>query len=59
VLLTSNLEDADPTPAGMASAFGDVFVVAAVMVALVLVPAFFLPRKKIAHEIDPTVLVGH
>ncbi|GAA4369493.1 DHA2 family efflux MFS transporter permease subunit [Nocardioides caricicola] len=59
VLLTNGLEDAAPTPAGMADAFGGVFVVATVLVALVLVPAFFLPRKKIEHHVDPAVLVGH
>lgn len=59
VLLTNGLEDSAPTPAGMADAFGDVFVVATVMVALVLIPAFFLPRKKIEHQVDPAVLVGH
>jgi hypothetical protein len=36
-----------------------VFLVAAVMVALVLVPAFFLPRRKVEHSVDPAVLVGH
>jgi EmrB/QacA subfamily drug resistance transporter len=66
VLLTNGLEDelgsiTDPaqTPAAMASAFSGVFVVAAVLCALVLVPAFFLPRRKIEHQVDPTVLVGH
>ncbi|MBA2955145.1 DHA2 family efflux MFS transporter permease subunit [Nocardioides sp. MAH-18] len=59
VLLTNGLEDATPTPAGMADAFGDVFVVATVLVALVLVPAFFLPRRRIEHQVDPAVLVGH
>jgi EmrB/QacA subfamily drug resistance transporter len=46
----------------MAGAFGDVFVVATVLVACVLVPAFFLPRKKVtqgAEPADAAVLVGH
>ena len=59
VLLTNGLEDAEPTPAGTADAFGDVFVVATVMVALVLIPAFFLPRKKVEHQVDPALMVGH
>ncbi|HEU5036342.1 MAG TPA: DHA2 family efflux MFS transporter permease subunit [Nocardioides sp.] len=53
VLLTNGLQDAAPTPAGQAAVFGDVFLVAAVLVALVLVPAFFLPRRKIEHQVDP------
>ncbi|MDF1604589.1 DHA2 family efflux MFS transporter permease subunit [Nocardioides sp. YIM 152315] len=64
VLLTNGTIDLDPTdPAtfvpGLADAFADVFVVATVMVALVLVPAFFLPRKKIEHPVDPALLAGH
>jgi MFS family permease len=43
---------------GLADAFADVFVIATVMVAVVLVPAFFLPRKKVAH-VDPTMVAGH
>ena len=59
VLLTNGLKESAPTPAGWADVYGDVFVVAAVLVALVLVPAFFLPRRKIEHPVDPTVLAGH
>ncbi len=59
VLLTNGLKEAEPTPAGVAEVYGGVFVVAAVLVALVLVPAFFLPRKKIEHQVDVTVLAGH
>ncbi|MFC7495670.1 MULTISPECIES: DHA2 family efflux MFS transporter permease subunit [unclassified Nocardioides] len=64
VLLTSGTIDLDPTdPAtyvpGLADAFADVFVVATVMVAVVLVPAFFLPRKKIEHQVDPALMAGH
>ncbi len=35
------------------------FLVGAVLVALVLIPAFFLPRKKIEHQVDPALMVGH
>jgi EmrB/QacA subfamily drug resistance transporter len=64
VLLTSGTVDLDPTdPAtyipGLADAYANVFVVATVMVALVLVPAYFLPRKKVAHPVDPALMVGH
>jgi EmrB/QacA subfamily drug resistance transporter len=66
VLLTNGLQDkitATTPPAEIpsltASVFGDVLVVATVLVALVLIPAFFLPRRKIEHQVDPTVLVGH
>ncbi len=59
VLLTNGLQDADPTPSGKAEVYGDVFLVGAVLVALVLIPAFFLPRKKIEHQVDPALLVGH
>ncbi|MBZ5739305.1 DHA2 family efflux MFS transporter permease subunit [Nocardioides mangrovi] len=63
VLLTNGIIDLDPSDetsflTGMADAYADVFVVATVMVGLVLVPAFFLPRTKVEH-VDPTVLVGH
>jgi hypothetical protein len=33
----------------MGEAFGDVFLVATVLVGLCLVPAFFLPRKPVQH----------
>lgn len=66
VLLTNGLQDnltATTPPAEIpsltASVYGDVFVVATVLVALVLVPAFFLPRRKIVHQVDPALLVGH
>jgi EmrB/QacA subfamily drug resistance transporter len=63
VLLTNGIIGLDPTdPAtyvpGLADAFATVFVVATVMVALVLVPAFFLPRRKVAQP-DPALLVSH
>ena len=66
VLLTNGLLDnvSKSTPAAevpglTAEVFGDVFLVGAVLVALVLIPAFFLPRKKIEHQVDPAMLVGH
>ena len=66
VLLTNGLQDKltpatppEQIPSAMAGVYGDVFLVAAVLIALVLVPAFFLPRKKVEHEVDPALLVGH
>jgi EmrB/QacA subfamily drug resistance transporter len=43
----------------LADAYGDVFVVATVLVATVLIPAFFLPRHKAAEPVEPEMLVGH
>jgi EmrB/QacA subfamily drug resistance transporter len=45
--------------AEMADAFSSAFTVGAVLVALCLVPAFFLPRKPAKDPVDPTVMVGH
>jgi EmrB/QacA subfamily drug resistance transporter len=64
VLLTNGIQDnlADPSAnpnADLASVYSGTFVVAAVLVALVLIPAFFLPRRKTDHTVDPAVLVGH
>jgi EmrB/QacA subfamily drug resistance transporter len=42
----------------MADAFATVFVVATVLVACCLIPAAFLPRKKVA-PVDPTAVMGH
>ena len=36
----------------MGESFGDVFLVATVLVGLCLVPAFFLPRKPVEHRPD-------
>jgi EmrB/QacA subfamily drug resistance transporter len=65
VLLTNGYQDkvtglTDPAavPGAMAEAFQTVFVVATVLCALVLIPAFFLPRKKVAPQ-DPAVMMGH
>ncbi|WP_317983783.1 DHA2 family efflux MFS transporter permease subunit [Nocardioides campestrisoli] len=44
---------------GMADAFATVFVVATVLVGCCLVPAFFLPRRKLEKPVDPTVMAGH
>jgi hypothetical protein len=53
VLLTNEMKDrvsAAPTDAAfsgqLADAFGAVFVTATILVAVVLIPAFFLPRSK-------------
>lgn len=62
VLLTNGIKnDVGPTdPLGdLAGVFGGVFVVATVMVAFVLVPAFLLPRKKAEAPVDPALMVGH
>ena len=66
VLLTNGLQDKlTPTtppaeiPGLTAEVFGEVFLVGAVLVALVLIPAAFLPRKKIEHHVDPVMVVGH
>jgi EmrB/QacA subfamily drug resistance transporter len=64
VLLTNGIIAIDATTpegqlAGLADSFATVFVVATVMVALVLVPAFLLPRRKSATPVDPAALVGH
>ena len=48
---------------GMADSFAQVFMVATVLVACCLVPAFFLPRRKMAsaegQPADPALMVGH
>ncbi|MCD4532952.1 DHA2 family efflux MFS transporter permease subunit [Nocardioides sp. cx-169] len=67
VLLTNGILDiaADPTTdpvgyvAGLADSFATVFLVATVMVGLVLVPAYLLPRRRPAAPVDPTAMVGH
>lgn len=50
---------ADRVPAAMAEVFSQTFWVGAALVAVTLVPAFLLPRRKAAAPVDPTVLVGH
>jgi EmrB/QacA subfamily drug resistance transporter len=42
----------------MAGSYAHVFGIATVMLACCLIPALFLPRKKVA-PVDPAVLVGH
>ena len=63
VILTNELKKGTATsPAGMlehmADSFATVFIVATVLVACCLVPAAFLPRKKVA-PVDPAVMMGH
>jgi EmrB/QacA subfamily drug resistance transporter len=43
----------------MADAFSNVFVVATILVACCLIPAFFLPRTKTEQPVDPAALLGH
>ena len=42
----------------MADSFATVFIVATVLVACCLIPAAFLPRKKVA-PVDPAAMMGH
>ena len=63
VILTNELKKNTATdPAGilehMADSFATVFIVATVLVACCLIPAAFLPRRKIA-AVDPAVMIGH
>ncbi|WP_017933455.1 DHA2 family efflux MFS transporter permease subunit [Nocardioides sp. Iso805N] len=65
VLLTNYVKNnvtvpaTDPKWAGqMAEAFGAVFVVATILVAVVLIPAFFLPRSK-SQELGTKPVVMH
>lgn len=43
----------------LAGGFQDTFTVAVVLVGVVLIPAFFLPRKRLEQAPDPTLLAGH
>ena len=63
VILTNELKKTDGvTPATMvdhmAGSFATVFIVATVLVAGCLIPAAFLPRKKVA-AVDPAAMMGH
>ncbi len=63
VLLTNGFKDSEATtPAGavadMTDVFAFCFLVGAVLVAVCLVPAFFLPRSK-PKPIDPAAMMGH
>ena len=63
VLLTNGFNDVDAaTPqgaiAGMTDAFAGCFLVATILVAVCLVPAWFLPRSKPAKVLDPAAVVG-
>jgi hypothetical protein len=41
----------------MGLAFGDVFLVAAILVALCFIPAFFLPRKPADKPVDQSAMM--
>jgi EmrB/QacA subfamily drug resistance transporter len=41
----------------MGESFGDVFLVATVLVGLCLVPAFFLPRKRPEKQVEPSAML--
>ncbi len=43
----------------MGAAFANVFVVATILIACCLIPAFFLPRRKPDHAVDPAAMMGH
>ncbi|GAA4747100.1 MFS transporter [Nocardioides endophyticus] len=43
----------------MSGAFGSAFLVGTILVAVCIIPALMLPRKKAATPVDPAVLVGH
>jgi EmrB/QacA subfamily drug resistance transporter len=43
----------------MADAFSHVFVVATILVACCLIPAFFLPRKRAVKQVEPAALISH
>ncbi|MYR46397.1 DHA2 family efflux MFS transporter permease subunit [Streptomyces sp. SID5910] len=63
VLLTNGIKDITATSPGevrsqMGDAFATVFLVATVLVAVCLVPAALLPRKKVKPA-DPTAMMGH
>ncbi|MEO5662136.1 MAG: DHA2 family efflux MFS transporter permease subunit [Nocardioides sp.] len=58
-LSTSGLNDVlARVPGDMADSFATVFIVATVLVACCLIPAAFLPRKKVA-PVDPAAMMGH
>jgi hypothetical protein len=42
----------------LAESFATVFIVATILVGCCLIPAAFLPRRKVA-PVDPTAMVGH
>ncbi len=65
VLLTNGIKDIGVPPGTpefiveMGEAYAGVFVVATILVAACLIPAFLLPRSKPAAPVDQAVLVGH
>ncbi len=67
MLLTNGIQDAigeataeqSPNPLPfLAGAYADAFLVA-VILAVCLVPALFLPRRKVAPVVDPGAMIGH
>lgn len=50
VILANNIKGAVQDPAGISGAFGTTFIVSTVLIALCLIPAFFLPRKRIVNQ---------
>jgi EmrB/QacA subfamily drug resistance transporter len=58
VLLTNNLDGVTALPEA-AEGYADVFVIATILVATVLVPAFFLPRRKAGKPVDPAAMMAH
>ena len=64
VLLTNGMKNdvdlmgANPL-ADLAGVFSSTFWVATVMIAVVLIPAFLLPRKKADAPVDPALMMGH
>lgn len=61
ILTKFGLDPATFTPdsvlAAMSGAFTDTFMVATVIIALVLIPAFFLPRKKVEQATGPGAMM--
>jgi MFS family permease len=43
----------------LGEAYADVFVVATALVALVLLPALMLPRRRPEKPVDPSAMAGH
>lgn len=54
VILANNIKGAVQDPEGISGAFGTTFIVSVVLIALCLIPAFFLPRKRIAQAESDT-----
>ncbi|PHV68212.1 DHA2 family efflux MFS transporter permease subunit [Williamsia muralis] len=50
VILANNVKGAVESGGDVAGAFGDTFIVSVGLIVLTLIPAFFLPRKRIVHD---------